>query len=335
MHAMVTQMTRRPHSEFWVASCVPEGGAYRYRLYEDETPEQVGCIHMPSPMFLEWQGDRLYAILRAPFADSGESGVAAYDPKTGERLTEILSTKGEVACHFAIDGEDIYCANYISGSVFRAPDQVDRHEGHGVDPKRQESPHVHSTFLSPDKKYLLSCDLGLDTVFVYDRELNVISTAKVPDGAGARHLVFSKDGKFVYCINEMAATVSVFAYDDGHLTYLHDVDAKPKGFSGQGAGSAIRLSGDGRRLYVTERGSNTIALFAVDGANLTLIDHYSAYGNHPRDFDLIADGRYAVCTNQFSDSFVLYRVDADGTLQYLQSVTLEAPLAVLEALRFN
>jgi 6-phosphogluconolactonase len=323
-------MIRKVLCEFFVASCAPTGGAYRYRLYEDEMLEQVGGIPMPSPMLLQIEGDRLYAILRAPFEDSEESGVAAYDPKTGERLTEILSTKGVVACHFAVDGEDIYCANYVSGSVFQSPDKVDRHEGHGVNPQRQSSPHVHSTFLSPDKKYLLSCDLGLDTIFVYDRELNLVSTAKVPDGAGARHTVFSKDGRFVYCINEMSATVSVFAYDDGHLTYLHDVDAKPKDYTGQGAGSAIRLSGDGARLYVTERGSNTIALFSVDGASLTLIDHYSSHGNHPRDFDLIADGRYAVCTNQFENLFVLYRVGADGELIYLKSVEMAEPLSVVE-----
>ena len=130
----------------------------------------------------------------------------------------------------------------------------------------------------------------------------------------------------------MAATVSVFAYDDGHLTYLHDVDAKPKDYTGQGAGSAIRLSGDGARLYVTERGSNTIALFAVDGEKLTLIGHYSSHGNHPRDFDLIADGRYAVCTNQFENLFVLYRVGANGELIYLKSVELAEPLSVVEIL---
>ena len=331
--ATVTPMTRRPLSDFWVASCVPEGGAYHYRLYEDETVEEVQMIPMPSPMFLEWQGDRLCAILRAPFADSKESGVATYDPKTGERLTEILSTKGEVACHFAVDGDDIYCANYISGSVFKAPDGLDVHTGHGINPVRQTSPHVHSTFFSPDKKYVLSCDLGLDTVFVYDRDLNLVSTARVPDGAGARHTVFSKDGKFVYCINEMSATISVFSYKEGTLTYLHDVDAKPQGFLEQGKGSAIRLSLDGKRLYVTERGSETIALFAVDGANLTLLSHFDSHGAEPRDFMLIADERYAVCTNQFSDQFALYRVESNGSLTFLNSIAVPQPISVLEETR--
>ena len=323
-------MTRKPLCEFWVASCVPEGGAYRYRLYEDERVEELGRIAMPSPMYLQQTGKRLWAILCAPFADSRESAVAAYDVQSGERVTELLSTRGEVACHLAVEGDDVYCANYVSGSVFMAPDRLDVHQGKGPDPKRQEAPHVHSTFLSPDKRYLLSCDLGLDSIFVYDRDLRLVSVARVPSGAGPRHTVFSKDGKYVYCINEMAATVSTFAYDNGYLTYLQDVSAKPQGFDGQGAGSAIRLSEDGKRLYVTERGSNTVALFAVNGENLTLMEHYSSYGNHPRDFDLIAEGRYAVCTNQFGNCFVLYRVEEDGSLTPRTTVELPQALAVLE-----
>ena len=85
MRATEIPMTRKPLSDFWVSSCVPEGGAYRYRLYEDETIEEIQMIPMPSPMFLEWQGDRLCAILRDPFADSKESGVTTYDVKTDRK----------------------------------------------------------------------------------------------------------------------------------------------------------------------------------------------------------------------------------------------------------
>lgn len=323
-------MTRRPLSDFLVASCVPDGGVYRYRLYEDGELEQLQTIPMPSPMFLELQGDRLWAILRAPFADSKESGVAAYALQTGECLTEPISTRGEVACHLAVDGKDVYCANYISGSVFQTPNRLDVHTGHGVDPKRQEAPHVHSVFFSPDKKYVLSCDLGIDTVFVYDRDLNLVSSEQVPSGAGARHLVFSKDGNYVYCVNEMAATVSVFSYSNGVLAYLHDVSAKPQGFTGQGKGAAIKLSADGTRLYVTERGSETIALFEVNGAKLTPVAHFDTHGAEPRDFTLLANETYAVCTNQFGNTVALYRVEEDGVLTYLRSVPLPAPLCAIE-----
>jgi len=320
-----------PLTEFYIASCVSEGGAYRYRLYEDGTLEELQKISMPSPMFLTLQYERLWAVLRAPFADSKDSGIAAYDLKTGTQLTDTVSTQGVVGCHIAADGDDVYVANYVSGSVFRAPASLDAHTGHGTDPARQEAPHVHSVFFSPDKRYLLSCDLGLDTIFVYDRQLKLISTARTPDGAGARHLVFSKDGRYVYCINEMSATISVFSYSDGTLTYLHDVTAKPQGYDGQGKGSAIKLAADGTRLYVTERGSETITLYRVKDAELTPIAHFDSHGTEPRDFALLANDTYALCTNQFENSFSLYRVAPDGTLTYLHSTPLQAPLCVIEA----
>lgn len=322
-------MTRRPLCEFLVASCVPEGGACRYRLYEDGELEHTDTVSMPSPMFLQ-ATDVLWAVLRAPFSGSVESGFAAYDLKTGKALTDIVSTKGTVACHIAVEGNDVYCANYVSGSVFKSPNKLDVHCGHGVNAARQESPHVHSVLLSPDKKYLLSCDLGLDTVFVYDRDLNEISRAKVPNGNGARHAVFSKDGSYVYCMNEMSATVSVFAYDKGHLTYLREVDIKPEGYIREGKGSAIKLSRDGKRLYVTERGSETIALLAVNGEELTPVSFTDSHGAEPRDFSLIADERWAICTNQFGNNFSLYKVEDDGRLTFVRCVPLPAPLCVIE-----
>ena len=324
---------RRPITEFWIASCTPEGGAYRYRLYANGETEEVQKIAMPSPMFLEQKGDRLWAVLRAPFADTKESGIASYDSHTGAPVTETVSAKGIVGCHIAVahDSDDVYVANYVSGSVFASPDRLVTHTGHGPDPARQEAPHVHSVFFSPDRQYILSCDLGLDTIFVYDRRLRLISTAKTPDGTGARHLAFSKDGSYVYCVNEMSATVSVFSYSDGTLTYLHDVAVKPQGYEGQGKGSAIKLSDNGAFLYVTERGSETIALYRVNGPELTLMAHFDSHGTEPRDFALLAQDTYALCTNQFGNSCSLYRVAEDGMLTYLHTFPIQAPLCVIEA----
>ena len=327
---MVIPMTRRPLCEFFVASCVDNGGIYRYRLFENGEVEQLQKISMPSPMFFAVERERLWAILREPFALTSHSGVAAYDLRSGRRLTDVISTQGEVACHLAVDGKDVYVANYTGGSVFKFPDIAVRHKGHGTDPSRQTSPHPHSVFFSPDKKYVLSCDLGIDTVFVYDRELCEISRARVPDGSGARHLTFSRDGRYVYCINEMAATVSTFAYRDGSLTYLHSVSATPDGFLGQGKGAAIKLARDGRHLYVTERGSERIVLFEMDGERLKRIAHFDTHGKEPRDFALVANEGFAICANQFSGNLSVYKKERDHTLTYLSSFSIPAPLCVEE-----
>lgn len=323
-------MTRRPLCNLLIASCTQDGGVLRYELHEDGGLVPLDTIPMPSPMFLAQQGKRLWAALRAPFCENNESGLAAYSLLDGERLTPIASTRGVVACHIAVDGDDVYAANYLSGSVFSMPDRLDVHTGQGSDPVRQEAPHVHSTFLSPDRKYLLSCDLGLDRIFVYDRSLKLCSTASVPAGAGARHLVFSRDGRYVYCVNEMAASVSVFLWHDGELTYLHDHSVKPKDFCGQGKGSAIVLNRAGTRLFVTERGSQTVAVFDVDGENLTLLAHFDVHGEEPRDFALVAEERFAICVNQFSDNITVYEVTPDGLLRFLHSKPLKTPICVIE-----
>lgn len=321
-------MTPRPCSDFFIASCTPNGCVYRFRLYEDGRLEVLQKISMPSPMYIQLENNKLWAILRAPFADSNESGVAAYDPCTGELLTDIFSTKGEVACHIAVDKEEIYCANYISGSIFKAPKYLDVHTGHGTDLVRQSVPHVHSVCFSPDKQYILSCDLGLDSIFVYDRNLNFVSIAKVPNGAGARHLVFSKSGNFVYCVNEMDGSISIFAYRSGTLEYLKTVSLLPADI--QGAGAAIKLSANGDRLYVTERTTQKIITLKANGADLTILARTDCHGKEPRDFTLLAKERFAVCTNQFENNIALFSIAEDGIPKFLNTVDLPAPLCAIE-----
>ena len=315
---------------FYVASCVPDGGVYLCELDADGNVEMKKVISAPSPMWIEPSEDgKLWVLMRAPFEDSSNSGVAKYDPISGERIGQILSTEGEVACHLAVDGDDLYAANYISGSVWSSRSGVDTHSGKGIDPIRQTSPHVHSVFFSPDKKYILSCDLGIDKIFVYDRSLRLISTADTPAGAGARHLVFSKDGRYVYVASEMGAAIHTYKWTDGFLTWLSDTPLLPEDMP-SGKGSAIRLGIDGSRLYVTERATEAIYVLAVDGDRLSLLQRISCDGKEPRDFLLIDREEYAICANQFSDSCSVYRVKNDGSLAYLSRFQLPAPISILK-----
>lgn len=323
-------MTHRQCSDFFVASCVDDGGVYHYRLYDDGKTELNRKIGMPSPMYLCLEKDNLYAVLRSPFDESDESGIVSFDTNTWELKQGVISTLGQVACHIAVDERDIYCANYISGSVFRSPSGLVQHQGHGLNPKRQDAPHVHSVVFSKDKKYLLSCDLGLDTVFVYDRNLNLVSKAKVPMGAGARHLVISNNGDFVYCVNEMGGSVTSFSFDNGRLYYCDTLLIIPDDFVGTPSGSAIKLSKDGKRLYVTERASQSIVVLSVMGEQLSVIARVDCHGKEPRDFTLLSNECYAVCTNQFSDSVALFKMDENGILHYLNSIDIPAPLCAVE-----
>lgn len=323
-------MTHKPCCDFFVASCVEDGGAYRYRLYEDGSTELLYKIPMPMPMYLTLNGSGLWAVLRAPFADSEDSGYGLYDPKDGRLLQEIRSTGGACGCHIAAKNGIVYVANYLGGSVFGSPDGLDVHTGTGPNPKRQAAPHPHSVALSPDGRHLLSCDLGLDAVFVYDRFLHRVTQGHVPPGAGPRHTAFSVHGMQLYCINEMGGSISTFAWDAPHLTLLDTISILPEGFTGVGSGSAIKASQYGKRLYATERASATIVTLETDGDRLSVLAHTDAMGKEPRDFTLLANERFAVCTNQFSDNLSLYRLDEQGIPQYLYSLPLPAPLCAIE-----
>ena len=330
MHTHKSRVSKTLACELLIASCVDDGGIYKYELYSDGELAQGEKIPMPSPMFMQIEGDKLWATLRAPFADSKNSAVAAYDKESGKRITEYISTLGEVACHLAVDGDDAYCANYVTGNIFATPDIVRTHEGHGPNPKRQERAHVHCAFFSPDKKYILCCDLGIDKIFVYDRRLNKISETSVPASEGPRHLCFSKDGRYVYCLTEMGASICTYAYDDGKLSFISQTDVKPQSFNGQGKGSAIVLSADGKRLYAVERGSETVALFDVDGEKLTLVCHCNVHGHEPRDFMLVADESFAICCNQFSDDIAVFKVCENGVLSYINNFPLPTPICVIK-----
>ena len=322
-------MTPKPCSEFFVASSQKDGGAYRYRLYDNGEAELLCKISMPSPMFLSLSENSLWAVLRAPFEDGKESGFAAYDIESGSALLPVNSTKGTVGCHIAVQNGVAYCANYGSGSIFKAPSTLAPHKGKGTDPTRQSSPHAHAVGFSLDGTYLLAADLGLDTVFVYDLDLTPVSRARVPCGMGARHFVFSRDGKYLYCANEMGGSVSVFAWNAPHLTLLSTVCVLPREHTGLGSCAAIKLSKSGEYLYVTERMTESIVTLRADGEHLSVLARTDSHGKEPRDFTLLADDRFAVCTNQFADSVSVYSVDG-GIPRYLISFSLPSPLCAVE-----
>ena len=181
------------------------------------------------------------------------------------------------------------------------------------------------------QKHLLATDLGLDTVFVYDRDLSLLSSASVPDGSGVRHGVFSHDGKYFYCVNEMGGSVSTFAWRAPHLSLLNTVSILPSDYEGVGSGAAIKLSESGDRLYLTERATERIITLKVEREHLSVLARTDTHGKEPRDFTLLANGRYAIVTNQFSDSASVYTLDEDGIPVLLSRFAIPAPLSAVEA----
>ncbi|HVE09925.1 MAG TPA: lactonase family protein, partial [Paraburkholderia sp.] len=200
------------------------------------------------------------------------------------------------------------------------------HEGSGPVKGRQDNAHVHSTVFSPDGHYLFAQDLGADKLFSYrytpDGSRGLLGPTErryvdVKAGSGPRHLVFGADGKYAYLTSELAATVTVFRYDDGTLHQVQVVPMTKPGFKGTVGAAAIHLSPDGRFVYASNRGdANEIVIYAVDAANghLREVGRQSSLGKAPREFSIDPTGHWLIVGNQNSDSAYVFRRDPQSGL---------------------
>lgn len=309
--------------DIYVASCVETGGIYHYKLI-DKTLQQVDFTPMDRPMYMVIEGRKMYIVLRAPF-ENGESGVIVYDiDDTGKLInpTPVQSTKGEVACHILVKQGEVYCANYISGSVIKLPGNVVQHTGHSVHPTRQTGPHVHFVGVTPDEKYICVTDLGMDTIFLYNRDMTLHASVKVPEGHGVRHLAFSDDGKWLFAVNELASTVSVFGYQDGILTIQDTYSVLPTDFTGNNTASAIRIK-DGD-VYVSNRGHDSIAKVSFADGKLKQGALFPCGGKSPRDFCFAGD--FLLSTNQDSDTVTV--LDCKNNFALANEISVDQPICV-------
>lgn len=307
----------------YIASCEKDEGIYRCELtgYGLELKEKTA---LDRPMYMTVSDGKMYVLLREAF-DSRESGMCSFLLDSEGKLTqksEVISTKGIVACHIYAEKERVYAVNYLSGSVICFPDRLAIHKGCGKDPNRQEAPHPHFVGITPDGAYLCVTDLGLDQILFYDRDLNRKFSVQVPEGAGARHLAFSEDGKYLYCVNELDSSVTVFRYEQEKTRILETYSTLPPGFSGRNLGSSIRVYQN--KVYVSNRGQDCIAVFEICGEKLTLTK-WIATGREPRDFNII-DG-LLICCNMLEDTVTMYSLEDEEKL--LCTIPVKTPICVI------
>jgi 6-phosphogluconolactonase len=291
-----------------------------------------------NPSFLAIDPSRRFLYAANEISDyqgkkSGAISAFAIDRKSG-KLTFLnqLPSGGAGPCYVSLDktGKHVMVANYDSGSVavfpvlsdgkLGEPSSVIQHTGHGPDPKRQEGPHAHQIDTSPDNRFALAADLGLDEVLVYDFDAakgtlaaNDPPFAKVAPGAGPRHFVLHPNAKFLYVIDEVASTVTAFSYDatSGKLQLLTAVSTLPEGFKGSNDTAEIKVSPDGRFLYGSNRGHDSIASFSLDSSTgaPTFVEAVSTDGKTPRNFEIAPGGDYVFAANQESNNVVVFKVD--------------------------
>lgn len=299
----------------------------------------------------------LYAVSEiGDYQGKKSGGVLAYQlDKSSAKLSLLneVASMGAGPCHLSIDktGKFVMVANYDSGSVAVFPIHSDgglgeasafvQHSGSGTDPKRQEGPHAHFIETSPDNSYALAADLGLDEVLVshFDAQKGALTPndppyAKVRGGSGPRHFTFHPNGHYLYLLSEMASTVTVFAYDPaaGTLKEKQTISALPKSFSGPSDAAEIQIDAAGKFLYASNRGSDSITVFAVNGQKGTLrvVQNISSGGKTPRYFTLDPTGRFLLAANQESDNIVTFTVDRrSGKLAKVSQVEkISAPVCL-------
>ena len=330
---------------FYVGTYTEEGskskGIYAYRFDADtgEIAELGLAAETTNPSFvaLHPNGRFLYAVnevgnYRGP--DSGGVSAFSIDRATGKLtfLNEVAS-RGADPCYITVDktGKYVLVANYTGGSLAVFPVLEDgtlgeasafiQHSGHGANPKRQEKAHAHSIDLSPDNRLAMVDDLGLDELLVYKFDSSKGSLTpnsppfvKLDAGAGPRHLALSPSGKFAYVVAEMQSTVTVLSNDSDSGTphRLQTISTLPKSFTGQNDDAEIQMYPSGKFLYASNRGSDTIAVFAVDSSKgtLTPIEYTPTQGKIPRSFGIDPTGKFLFAENQKSDNVVVFGIDA-------------------------
>jgi 6-phosphogluconolactonase len=267
---------------------------------------------------------------------AGAVGAFRIDRASGAlTLLNQAASVGAGPCHVVVDatGKTVLVANYGGGSVAALPIRADgslgeatafvQHQGSSVDPRRQEGPHAHCVNLDAANRFAFVTDLGLDKVLIYRLDpaqgalvANDPPSASVKPGAGPRHLAFHPAGRFAYVINEMGSTLTAFAYDAarGALRELETVSTLPTGFTGGNSTAEVVAHPSGKFLYGSNRGHNSIAVYAIDAAQgkLTLVEHQSTRGRTPRNFAIDPTGRWLLAANQDTDNIVLFRIDAQS-----------------------
>jgi 6-phosphogluconolactonase len=316
--------------------------AFRFDAATNELTPLGLAAETTNPSFLAIDPTRrfLYAvneISNYKGASSGAITAFAINHQTGKlTLLNQVPSSGADPCYIAFDktGNFALVANYTGGSIAVFPVRKDiqdaghvaessafvQHTGSSIDKERQQGPHAHWIETTPDNRFAIAADLGLDKLLVYrfDAKTGTLTPntppyAALDPGAGPRHLAFHPNQKFVYALNELQSTITAFAYDKsrGTLQKLNTVSALPKNFSGSNTAAEIKVHPNGKFLFASNRGDDSIATFSIDAHTgaLTLIDFFPTQGKTPRKFEIDPTGTLLLVANQDSNNIVVFRID--------------------------
>lgn len=305
------------------------------------------CEDAPSFLRVHPSGRFLFAVSETNQHDGG-GAVSAFslDPDSGDlQFINLQPTVGS-PCHNSIDatGKYVLCANYGGGNISMFPIADDgslgemcdfqQHEGSSVNEKRQTEPHAHSINIDPSNRFALCADLGLDQVVIYGLDLaggklKPHGAGTVTPGAGPRHFTIHPSRKTAYVINEMGNTVTAYDWDEsaGALSQIQEITTIPEGYTETTHTADIHITPDGKTLYGSNRGHDSIAIYAIDGSGRLTAKGHQAVPATPRNFALSPDGAFLYSGGQSTNTIPVFRVGDDGSLTATGEVT-ETPSPV-------
>lgn len=349
------QNTEVPQTQrFFVGTYTDSGseGIYAYQLHPDGSIDSVGlAAKTENPSFLTITPNGQY-LLAVNELDQHGSGFVSSFRIEGDSLAVITqqSSGGAHPCFVTVnDAGYVLVANYTGGNVgLLQLDEhgrlgellfVKQHFGKGTT-DRQQSPHAHSAWFVPGTDEIITADLGTNSLWfskldAKNQRLSTPEPEQLPmaEGAGPRHLSFHPGGKWIYVLNELNATVSLVQKDTtGQYILTNTFPALPADFTGQNTAADIHVSADGKFLYTSNRGHNSIAMFGIDqqDGSLNLLGFEAVHGNWPRNFTLSPDGKYLLVANRYSNNIVVFQRDAEsGLLTYVAEAEAPAPVCLV------
>ncbi|MDZ7605677.1 MAG: lactonase family protein [Cyclobacteriaceae bacterium] len=311
----------------------------------------VKGIKNPSYLAIHPKRKLLLAVNEVSDGENKSGVVSSFsiNPLDGSlRLINFESSLGAGPCYVSIDhgGDFAVVANYGGGTVALLPIEstgkllpgsMVQHSGSGPNTARQGAPHAHTIMFDKKYGYALSADLGIDKVITYSLGSNPSKLVKQSEfslapGAGPRHLDFHPNQKFAYIINELNSTVTACSYDakSGKLTEIESVSTLPADFTGQNSCADIHISRDGRYVYGSNRGHDSIVVFKADptSGKLTYVSHHSVKGKTPRNFMIDPTGKFLLVANQGSNNIVVFKIDAETGKLISNGVEVQSPKPV-------
>lgn len=310
------------------------------------------AMGVQNPFFIALSPDRrfLYSIDEFGGKDNFVAAFAIEGRDGHLRPLNRQNTRGTASCFIEVDptGKSVLIANYSSGNVSAFPVQSDgslgeaasffQHSGSSTNPQRQKGPNAHCFVVSPDGRHALAADLGIDKIMIYT--LDAASAKLVPNivqpfanltpGSGPRHLTFHPSGKLVYVINELANTIAVFDWNpsDGTLKEKQTITTLPKDFNGKSYTADLKITPDGKHLYGTNRGHDSLASYRIAGdGTLTLLAIEPSGGKGPQNLLITPDGRWLLCANMPGNNVVVFQIDTATGAITAKGEPFEVPMA--------